>query len=96
MAVLAKGDTIIIEIAADGTFKLYLDLTGDVADGWALFAHLHIPGTNKGNNFTNNNVDLSASITVGGFTYTFVDTTNATGSKEWTKNLVVVKVTAAA
>lgn len=93
VAVLVKGDTIIIEIAADGTFKIYLDLTGDVvADGWALFAHLHIPGTNKGNNFTCNNVDLSASITVGGFTYTFKDTTN-TG--DWKTNLVVVMVTAA-
>ena len=92
VAVLKLGETILIE-ANNGTFKIYLDLTGDVKDGWALFAHLSLDGSNKGNNFTNKNVDLEASITVGGFTYTFKDTTK-TG--DWKANLVVIMVATAA
>lgn len=91
VAVLTKGETLLIEVAENGTFKLCLDLSGDVANGWALFAHFSFTGA-TGDNFTSNNVDLTASITVGGFTYTFEDTTN-TG--DWKTNLVVVKVTAA-
>ena len=92
VAVLVKGESLILDIAADGTFKLYLNLSGSVQNGWALFAHLSFRGDNHGNNFTCKTVDLTASITVGGFTYTFQDTTN-TG--DWKTNLVVVKVTAA-
>lgn len=92
VAILAKGESLLLDIAADGTFTICLDLSGNVADGWALFAHLSLRGDNHGNNFTCNNVDLEASITVGGFTYTFQDTTS-TG--DWKTNLVVVKVKAA-
>ena len=90
VSVLKKGETLLIEINDDGTFKLYLDLTSDkVESGWALFAHLSLPGNDPGKNFTNGNVELTAVIVVDGLMYYFQDTRN-TG--DWDKNLVVIKV----
>ncbi len=94
---LESGKTVFVEVADDGTYKIYLDLSAGKV-GQALFSHFSLTGATNSNLANLTKSETANTITVDGKKYSFVDMSSMAGEGDawsWATTLIVVLIEAA-